>query len=178
MNKTEGKRKGQEAAGEQRTSLWFLTYSLGQDRSENFLGPQALSRLWCHPPRIPSCNQPSLGWLAQSFSSTFGSSHDVVVMCEVMARSLGCTSQLSTVPPRMDLILHLSAGLATIFFAIQGLSWQMVRMRYFNCFCFGESFLSPQLTVNILAKSFSVILGNILTWYCDFRMHWGVWVTS
>lgn len=51
------------------------------------------------------------GWLAQSFSSTFGSGHDVVVRCEGVARSLGSMSQLSTTSPRVDLILHLLSDL-------------------------------------------------------------------
>lgn len=137
--------------------------------SDNFPGIRAkafwVPRQWvgcgADPHRFPHCSQPIMGWLAHSFSSTFGSSHDVVVMCEVTAQSLGCMSQQSSVSPRLVLVLHLSSGLATVFSGIQGLSWQMVLMWYYDCFCFGESFLSLQLTVNILAKSFFVILSNI-----------------
>ena len=91
--------KYQKTEGESRLPVWFLTPSVPQEATEHFLVSQTMSGLWYHPPQDSKLQPAISGWLALIVLSTFGSSHDVVVKYEGMARSLGYWSQLSTFLP-------------------------------------------------------------------------------
>lgn len=112
----EGDGKRAEGRGEeQMTCLWFLSPSLGQGQNRALSGFPGNDWIVVTSP-TGDLAAISLSWGALlSLPSTGSSSHDVVVMCEEMARSLGYRSQLFTVPPRVEPIPHLSVVLATTF---------------------------------------------------------------
>ena len=155
LGKKKKKVKGKGSGGQEEEQMTCLV-------SDSFLGTGQKWALavfpgdgWtgAAPRRIPSCSQPILRRLARSFHPRLGEvmmwSRCVKWRPEAGLWELAVrrSSQGGSNSPSVGRPCHL-------LLCNRGPSWQMVLMWYYNCFCFGWSFLSSQLIFNILGKSF------------------------